>query len=280
VTTTTVRQLLQDAQSAGAAVAAFNVITLEHAEGVIAGAEATGRGVILQVSENVVRYRRGALLPLSAALRSMAEGSNVPVGLHLDHVEDAALARRAPDAGYGSVMFDAGRLPYDENVATTAAVAEMLHRHEVFVEAELGYVGGKDSQVVSAHEPGVRTDPRQAAEFVAATGVDSLAVAVGSSHAMVERNADLDIDLLVRIREQVSVPLVLHGSSGVPDAGLTAAVRAGIAKVNIGTALNVAFTAAVREALKEPGSDPRKALAAGRDAIAEATVHLISVVSG
>lgn len=279
MTTTTVRQLLQDAQSAGAAVAAFNVITLEHAEGVIAGAEATERGVILQVSENVVRYRRGALLPLSAALRSMAEGSNVPVALHLDHVEDAALARLAPDAGYGSVMFDAGRLPYDENVATTAAVAEMLHRHEVFVEAELGYVGGKDSQVVSAHEPGVRTDPGQAAEFVTATGVDSLAVAVGSSHAMAERNANLDIDLLVRIRERVSVPLVLHGSSGVPDAGLTAAVKAGIAKVNIGTALNVAFTAAMRQTLNDPGSDPRKALAAGRDAIAEATVHLIGVVS-
>jgi len=280
VTTTTVRRLVQDAQAAGAAVAAFNVITLEHAEGVIAGAEATGRGVILQVSENVVRYRRGALLPLSAALRSMAEGSNVPIALHLDHVEDAALARLAPDAGYRSVMFDAGRLPYDENVATTAAAAEMLHRHQVFVEAELGFVGGKDSQVVSAHEPGVRTDPGRAAEFVTATGVDSLAVAVGSSHAMVERTADLDIDLLVRIRERVSVPLVLHGSSGVPDAGLTAAVRAGIAKVNIGTALNVAFTAAVREALNEPGSDPRKALTAGRDAIAKATVHLISVVSG
>ncbi len=280
MTTTTVRRLVHDAQVAGTAVAAFNVITLEHAEGVVAGAEATGHGVILQVSENVVRYRRGALHPLSAALLSMAEAAGVPVALHLDHVEDAALVRLAPEAGYRSVMVDAGRLPYEENVATTAAAARMLHRHDVFVEAELGFVGGKDSQAVSAHAPGVRTDPEQAAEFVAATGVDSLAVAVGSLHAMVERTADLDIDLLIRIRDRVSVPLVLHGSSGVPDAGLTAAVRAGIAKVNIGTALNVAFTAALRERLDGTGSDPRKALAAGRDAIAEATVHLISVVSG
>ncbi len=188
--------------------------------------------------------------------------------MHLDHVEDAALVRLAPGVGYRSVMVDAGRLQYEENVATTAAAMRMLHLRDVFVEAELGFVGGKDSQVVSAHAPGVRTDPEQAAAFVAATGVDSLAVAVGSSHAMVERTAELDLGLLERIRDRVPVPLVLHGSSGVPDAGLTAAVRAGVAKVNIGTALNVAFTAALRERLDGTGSDPRKALAAGRDAIA------------
>lgn len=147
----------------------------------------------------------------------------------------------------------------------------------IWVEAELGEVGGKDG----AHAPGVRTDPAEAATFVADTGVNSLAVAVGSSHAMTSQTAELDLALIARLRDAVPIPLVLHGSSGVPDASIAAATRAGIWKVNIGTALNVAFTAGVRSRLEEPAVvDPRKYLAPARDQVADTVAHYLRVVAG
>ncbi|GLP82199.1 class II fructose-bisphosphate aldolase [Mycobacterium antarcticum] len=276
----TTAELVSAAADHGRGVAAFNVITLEHAEGIVAGAERATTSVILQVSENAVAFH-GALRPVSAALVAMARDAGVPVSLHLDHVEAPDLWQQAAPAGYSSVMVDGGALSYDRNVTITAEAAALLHTQGLAVEAELGYVGGKDSQVSSAHSPGVRTDPRQAAEFVSATGVDALAVAVGSSHAMTTRTAELDVELIAALRDAVPVPLVLHGSSGVPDEALRAAVRAGIVKVNIGTALNIAYTGAVRSALAaEDAVDPRRALRSARAAIADTVAHLLDVVSG
>jgi fructose-bisphosphate aldolase class II len=191
------------------------------------------------------------------------------------------LLRRALDAGFSSVMFDAGAAPYDENVAATREAAEWAHSHGLWLEAELGYVGGKPEAPVSAHAEGVRTDPDEAAKFVAATGVDALAVAVGSSHAMTERTASLDHQLVLRIAERVSVPLVLHGSSGVPDDELAQAVVAGMAKINVGTALNLAYTGEVRRRLAEDTSmsDPRKYLRDARQAMAGTVATLITLVS-
>jgi fructose-bisphosphate aldolase class II len=276
-------ELVAGAAMRGGGVAAFNVITLEHAEGIVAGAQLAATPVILQVSENTVAFH-GALRPVSAALVALAADAEVPVALHLDHVEAPELWGQAAAAGYSSVMVDGGALPYGRNVAVTAEAATLLHGRGLAVEAELGYVGGKDTQVSNAHSPGVRTDPRQAAEFVSATGVDALAVAVGSSHAMTTRTAELDIALIAALRDAVPVPLVLHGSSGVPDETLRAAVRAGIVKVNIGTALNVAYTGAVRTALTADGDrdtvDPRRALRSARAAIADTVAHLLDVVSG
>jgi fructose-bisphosphate aldolase class II len=178
-------------------------------------------------------------------------------------------------------MVDCGSLPHQQNVAITADITKLLHEHGLWVEAELGHVGGKDSQVLSAHAPGVRTDPRQAAVFVASTGVDALAVAVGSSHAMTTQTARLDLDLIAALRDAVPVPLVLHGSSGVPDDTLRAAVRAGIVKVNIGTALNVAYTRALREALAGTSRvDPRAPLETARAAVTDTVARLLDVVSG
>lgn len=275
----TTAELLHRAAENGSGVAAFNVITLEHAEGIVAGAQHAGTPVILQVSENSVAFH-GTLRPISAALVALAVDAAVPVGLHLDHVEAPHLWEQAADAGYSSVMVDGGALPYDRNVAITADATARLHQEGLKVEAELGYVGGKDSQVSNAHAPGVRTDPRQAAEFVSATGIDALAVAVGSSHAMTTRTAELDLDLIAALRDALPVPLVLHGSSGVPDDALRAAVRAGIVKVNVGTALNVAYTGAVRSALAaDDAVDPRRALRSARTAIAETVGHLLDVIS-
>jgi len=269
-------ELVAAAQRAGGGVAAFNVITLEHAEAIVAGAESAGRPVILQISENAVRFH-GRLGPIAAASLAVASAASVPVGLHLDHVEDFALVEQAADNGFGSVMVDASKLDYAGNVAATARAASLLHKQGLWVESELGEVGGKDG----AHAPGVRTDPDEAARYVAETGVDALAVAVGSSHAMTTRTAALDHDLIARLRAAVPVPLVLHGSSGVPDDELANAVRGGLVKINIGTALNTAFTAAVRERLAVDTSvvDPRKYLAPARDAMTAVVAHLLGVVA-
>ncbi|MGY5049013.1 class II fructose-bisphosphate aldolase [Streptomyces sp. 900105755] len=272
-------ELVAHAATGRRSVTAFNVITLEHAEGIITGAEAAERPVILQISENAVRYHRGQLLPLALAAASMARSSAVEVALHLDHVTDVELLHQAADCGFSSVMFDAGALPYAENVSATAAAARWAHGAGLWLEAELGYVGGKPDSPASAHTAGVRTDPAEAADYVARTGVDALAVAVGSSHAMTERSATLDHALIERLREAVPVPLVLHGSSGVPDGELRSAVRAGIVKINIGTALNISLTRVVRDTLDSlPAlTDPRKYLGPARDAVA-GTVHSMLTV--
>ena len=268
--------IIGPARDAGSGVGAFNVIGIEHAEAIVAGAEAAALPVVLQISENCVAYHRG-LTAVAAACLALARGAAVPVAVHLDHASDVALVEAAAGLGLGSVMFDASRLPYADNVRATADVAASCHRRGVWVEAELGEIGGKDG----VHSPRGRTDPGEAAGFVAATGVDALAVAVGSSHAMATRDAVLDLGLISRLHAAVSVPLVLHGSSGVPDEDLAAAVRAGMTKVNIATALNKVFTGAVRRALSaDPAmSDPRKYGAAGRDAIASEVTRLLRLLA-
>ncbi|MGW7276112.1 class II fructose-bisphosphate aldolase [Streptomyces sp. NPDC054864] len=266
--------LVAQAAAEGRAVTAFNVVTLEYAEAIITGAETAERPVILQISENAVRYHASQVAPLARASLELARLSGSDVALHLDHVTDLALLRQAGDSGFSSVMFDAGALPFAENVEATAAAAQWAHAAGLWLEAELGYVGGKPSAPASAHAAGVRTDPDEATDFVRRTGVDALAVAVGSSHAMTERSASLDHGLIERLHEAISVPLVLHGSSGVPDKDLWKAVRAGITKINVGTALNVSFTAEVRRALRDDPAmtDPRRYFAPAREAMA-ATVR-------
>jgi len=271
--------LVRSAAARGGAVAAFNVITLEQVEAVVTAAETTGRPVILQVSQNAIRFRR-AFAPLLAACRELAIAAGTPVALHLDHIDDATLAHaallRGRELGLSSLMFDASRNDYDTNVALTADMVSEAHARGVWVEAELGEIGGKDG----AHAPGVRTDPDEARAFVEATGVDALAVAVGSSHAMVDRTARLDLALIARLRDAVPVPLVLHGSSGVPDDQLAEAVRAGIRKVNIGTALAVAGTGRLRQELaaRLDAVDPRTYLDGVRQATGETAARLLHVV--
>jgi len=263
------------ARAAGHGVGAFNVIGIEHAEAIVAGAEAAGAPVVLQISENCVRYH-GALRPIGQAALAIAAAAAVPVAVHLDHATTGELVSEASRLGLGSVMFDASTQPYAQNVAATAGVAAWCHDRGMWIEAEIGEIGGKDG----AHAPGTRTKPQEAADFAAATGVDALAVAVGSSHAMLTRDAVLDLDLIGQIRAAVSVPLVLHGSSGVPDAMLAAAVRAGLTKINIATRLNAQFTAAIRASLADDRAviDPRRYTAAGRDAIAREVTRLLGLL--
>ena len=263
------------ARDAGSGVGAFNVIGIEHAEAIVAGAEAAALPVVLQISENCVAYHRG-LTPIATACLALARGAAVPVAVHLDHASDVALVEAAAGLGLGSVMFDASKLPYADNVRATMDVVRSCHRRGVWVEAELGEIGGKDG----VHAPAARTRPDEAAGYVTATGVDALAVAVGSSHAMLTRDAALDLGLITRIRAAVRVPLVLHGSSGVPDQDLSGAVAAGMTKINVATQLNKAFTVAIRQSLADDSRlvDPRRYGAAGRDAIAAEVARLLGVI--
>jgi fructose-bisphosphate aldolase class II len=258
------------------AVLAFNVIQLEHAGAIVRGAEAANRPVILQISENAARYHSG-LAPITLATLELARTAGIDAAVHLDHAENEALVLEAVELGATSVMFDAATLPDDENVARTAVIARAAHERGVWVEAELGVIGGKGG----AHTPGVRTDPVEAASFVAATGVDGLAVAVGSSHAMTSRSASLDFALIAELAAAVPVPLVLHGSSGVADADLVRAVESGMRKINISTHINGIFSRRLREVLAadEALVDPRKYLGPARDAVAAEVRRLLELVA-
>ncbi|WP_293784683.1 class II fructose-bisphosphate aldolase [uncultured Aeromicrobium sp.] len=275
MTLVTTHELLTEAASHKRGLAAMNVITLEHAEGIIAGAAAANRPVVLQISENTAVYH-GSLAPLALACLRLAEEAEARVAVHLDHATDGDLVRHAVELGVSSVMYDGSRLPYEANVAATAQIAQWCHERGVSIEAELGEVGGKDG----VHAPGTRTDPAEAEAYVEATGVDALAVAVGSSHAMRTRDAELDDDLIAALATRVPVPLVLHGSSGVPDAGLRSAIAAGMRKINIATHLNIHMTNAVRAELEESDTaDPRRYLGPGRAAIAAEVARLLVLLS-
>lgn len=256
---------------------AFNVIQLEHAEAIVTAAESAHRPVVLQISENTAAYHR-SLAPLTIACLRIASESSADVVVHLDHATDGQLVEQAVGLGVGSVMYDASAMPHVANVASTTEVTRWCHDRAVWVEAELGEVGGKDG----VHASGARTDPTEAAEYVGATTVDALAVAVGTSHAMLTRDAELDNDLIKAIATAVGVPLVLHGSSGVPDEGLAAAVAHGMVKINIATHLNKAMTTAVRRVLGADDTlvDPRKYLGPGRESVAAEVSRLLTLLAG
>ena len=268
------REIMDAALATGTGVGAFNVVHLETAQALVAGAESAERGVILQISQNCALYH-GALEPIALGTIAIARAASVPVAVHLDHADDEALVDEAIRLGFGSVMFDGSTLDYDANVEATQRVANRARARGVYVEAELGQISGK----AGAHAPGVRTDPGEARDFVEATDVDALAVAVGSSHAMTERSATLDLALISRLHEQVPVPLVLHGSSGVADEQLRAAIRAGMTKINVSTHFNGQFTRAIREYLAEYplAVDSRSYLAHGREAVAVEAARLLEL---
>ena len=268
-------KLVLAAKSAGSAVGAFNVILLEHAEALVAGAEQAKLPVILQISENCVSYHK-ALKPISVATIAIAESSTVPVSVHLDHAESEELVKEALDLGYDSIMFDGSKLSYADNVAASARMAALCKNYGATLEVEIGEVGGKDG----VHAPGARTNPLEAKTFAEATGADLLAVAVGSSHAMTTRDATLDFALIQEIAKTVSVPLVLHGSSGVSDSDLQKAVKTGMSKINIATHLNNVFTHEIRQALETNPKlvDPRKYIAPGRDSVASEVTRLLTLL--
>lgn len=266
-------EIVQAAAHQGTGIAAFNVIHLETAEALVTAAERAQLPLIVQISHNCIKYH-GSLEPIGAAALALARGSAADIAVHLDHCEDVDLAKAAIDLGFSSVMYDGSTLSYEDNVQATKEVADYAHAHGCTVEAELGEIGGK-----SAHTPGVRTDPAEAQDFVQRTSVDLLAVAVGSEHAMQERTAQLDHALIQRLAQATGVPLVLHGSSGVPDAEILRGIHSGMTKINVSTHLNGFYTRAIREYLAEHPqvTDSRKYTAAGRDALAKEAQRMLEL---
>lgn len=252
----TSRQMLLDAQKGQYAVGAFNVENMEMVMAVIAAAEELHAPVMLQTTPSTVSYA-GLDLYL-ANCRAVAEKASVPVAMHLDHGNSFELAMQALRTGYTSIMIDGSHQVFEENIVLTRRVVEACAPSGIPVEAELGKVGGKEDDLDGGN--GGYTVPEEAREFAERTGVDSLAVAIGTAHGVYKGEPKLDLDRLSEIRGLVSIPLVLHGASGLSEEAVRESIRRGICKVNFATELRIAYTQGVREVLEADPSvfDPKK----------------------
>lgn len=263
----TSKQMLLDAQKGGYAVGAFNAENMEMVKAIIAAAQELRAPVMIQTTPSTVKY--GGLETYASIVAAEARKATVPVCLHLDHGSSFELAVQAIKAGYTSVMIDGSHEEFEENIAVTSRVADAAHPVDIPVEAELGKVGGKEDDLET--EMDTNTDPAQAEEFVRRTGVDSLAVAIGTAHGFYVGTPVLDKERLSQIRQVVDIPLVLHGASGLSDEDVKDCVKRGICKVNFATELRAAYTGAVKKLLAEKPEtfDPKALGKAGMAAVTE-----------
>lgn len=257
--------LLQKAREGRYAVGAFNCNNLEILQAIIAAAEAEQSPVIIQASQGGLKY--AGLEYIAAMVQEAANTATVPVALNLDHGTSFEQAVRCIRAGFTAVMVDGSRLPFAENVELVRCVVDVAHCVGVSVEGELGRIGGKEDDIVVAKEDAFFTDPDEACRFVEATGVDALAVAIGTAHGVYKGEPKLDFARLDKINKKVDVPLVLHGASGLSDESIRQTIQLGITKINIDTEIRQAFAQGVREVLaKNPDEiDPRRILGPARD---------------
>ncbi len=292
MTLVTNRELMNKAFKEGYAVGAFNINNMEFIEAIGVAAQEERSPVILAVSEGAIKYAGFEMIV--ALARTAASSFDVPMSLHLDHGKDIAVIQRCIEGGFTSVMIDASDKEYSENVRLSKSVVDMARQKGVSVEAELGRLAGIEDAVSVDEKEAFLTDPSQAADFTRQTGVDALAVAIGTSHGAYKFKGQvaLAIDRVKEIRDKTGIPLVLHGASGVsqetvdkaaqygatlgkpagvPDASIKEAIKFGVAKVNIDTDMRLAFMASLRETLATKTSefDPRKILGPARDSIRE-----------
>jgi fructose-bisphosphate aldolase class II len=247
----TVKQLLKNADKGGYAVGAFNTLNLEITKAIVQAAEDLKSPVIISTSEGEINYAGLEFIP--RIVHIAAHNAKVPVALHLDHGASLKMALMCIKAGYTSVHIDGSGLPYDQNTALTLSVAEIAHREGVSVEGELGHIE-EHSEVHKSKIKDLKiqkTNSDQAKIFIKETGIDSLAVCIGNAHGLYEDEKKLDFDLLKKIRENVKIPLVLHGGSGIPEKDIKKAIKIGVRKININTELRLSFTGSLREALDE-----------------------------
>ncbi|EXG86435.1 ketose-bisphosphate aldolase [Clostridium sp. ASBs410] len=271
----TSKQMLLDAQKGGYAVGAFNVENMEMVKAVIAAAKELQAPVMLQTTPSTVKY--GTLKTYQALVAAEAEKAGIPVCLHLDHGSSFELAVRAIQAGYTSVMIDGSHEDFEQNIALTKKVTEVAKACGVTVEAELGKVGGKEDDLEA--EGDTNTDPAEAREFVERTGVDSLAIAIGTAHGFYADTPVLDKERVSEVRSLVSIPLVLHGASGLRDEDIRECVQRGMCKVNFATELRVAYTDAGKKLIAENPDmfDPKKLGGVGMEAVKELVKNRILV---
>lgn len=272
----TSKELLLDAQKNQYAIGAFNVENMEMVQAVIAAAEALSSPVIIQTTPGTLKYADPELYYANVA--AAAKAAKVPVVMHLDHGSSFDLAMRCFRAGYTSVMIDGSHDPFEQNIAVTKSVVDACHAAGIPVEAELGKVGGKEDDLDGGEGNGY-TVPAEAAEFVEKTGVDSLAVAIGTAHGVYKGIPKLDLERISQIRQVVSVPLVLHGTSGVPDDTVRECIKRGMCKVNYATDLRIAFSNGVKEYLAANPDvyDPKKYCAKGRELVKQYVMGKILV---
>lgn len=273
----TTKEMLLDAQKNGYAVGAFNVENMEMVQAVIEAAEKMKAPVIMQTTPSTVKYASTDYFYANA--KAAAENAEIQAAIHLDHGSSFELAMKAFRSGYTSIMIDGSHGTLEENIAISKKVAEAVHPGGVPVEAELGKVGGKEDNLDSGDD-NPYTDPKEAARFVKETGIDSLAVAIGTSHGVYKGEPKLDLDRLTEIRRTVEIPLVLHGTSGVPDETVAECVKRGICKVNYATDLRIAFTDGVKKAISENPNviDSKKYNQAGREKVKRYVMQKIKIL--
>ncbi|MBQ7836188.1 MAG: class II fructose-1,6-bisphosphate aldolase [Clostridia bacterium] len=270
---TTSKEMILEARRGGYAVPAFNAENLEMVQAIIEAAEEARSPVMIQTTPSTVKYI--TLRQAVAMVKADAEAATVPVSLHLDHCESYEAVAAAIDAGYSSVMIDASKLPYEENIAVTQKVVAKARPLGITVESELGTVGGKED----GHSADIAyTDPDEALDFFTRTGIDIFAIAIGTAHGFYKGEPKLNFELLAKIKDMIDCPLVLHGGSGIPDEMIKRTIELGINKVNYATELRAAATKAVREALVDQSIiDPKKYMGKARDAVRELCLHKIDV---
>ena len=301
----TTKEMFEKSMKEGFAIGAFNVNNMEIIQGIVDAAAENNSPVILQASSSAIKYARiNYLMKLIEA--AVEEHPNIPIAVHLDHGPDFETCKKCVDAGFTSVMFDGSKYDFEENIRLTKEVVEYAHAHGVVVEAELGKLAGIEDDVNVATDEAKYTDPAQAEEFVRRTGVDSLAIAIGTSHGAYKfkGEAKLRFDILKEIKARIpNTPIVLHGAStvipelvdmcnqyggnipgakGVPDEILHEASISGVSKINVDTDLRLAMTAGIRKVFAEDPSafDPRKYLTPARELVKETVSHKIKDVFG
>ncbi len=264
-----VQDLLLDAQKGGYAVGAFNCNNMEIVQAIVRAAEAEQSPVIMQASQGAIKY--AGIGFITAMAKEAAAEAKIPVALHLDHGTSFGQVMQCLRNGFSGVMIDGSKLPLEENIALTRQVIAAASPMGVSVEAELGKIGGTEDDISVSERDAMFTDPDEAKYFVEQTGVGSIAIAIGTAHGQYKGEPKLDFDRLKKIASLINIPIVLHGSSGVPSEAIQEAITMGVHKVNIDTNIREAFVAACRQILDANPKeiDPRKILGPARDAAVE-----------
>ena len=271
------REMLNKAQREGYAVPAFNIHNLETLQVVVETAAELKSPVILAGTPSTINYAGGEFI---VSMADAAAGKyDIPIAIHLDHYEEVDEIEEYIKLGFRSAMIDASHKAYEDNIATVKQVVEFAHKYDTTVEAELGRLGGQEDDLIVDEKDTKYTNPKQAKEFVEKTGIDSLAVAIGTAHGLYKGVAKLDFDRLKEMRDMVDVPLVLHGASDIPDELVKKAISLGICKVNVATDLKIPFSDAVKKYFIEnpTANDPRKYMQPGKDAMKKIVAHKIMV---
>lgn len=262
-------EFLPKAKAGKYAVGQFNMNNLEFAQAITQAATELKSPFIFGVSEGALKYM--GIEYTVAIARAAAEKSGLPIALHLDHGSSFEVAMKCIHAGFTSIMFDGSHYPFEENVRLTKEIVRVAHAMGVSVEGELGTIGGTEDDLSVDEQDANLAKPEEAIRFYEETGVDALAIAVGTAHGMYVGEPNIRFDIIEEVSKAIPAPLVLHGGSGVPDEMIKKAIAAGIAKINVNTENQVACTAAIREILAKDSKvyDPRKYLGPGREAMVE-----------